>query len=236
MIRILASLVVIAIGGCARAPIVPEIPTTAYRQETSRNYVRGQRMRTNVGDSIIRVKDYHLAQIFLPFMTPTESFSFAPGSSLSFTAGEKYRVLGAMERADRTWVGVSHPVEVNYTILVADDGVIHEEIFRRGLGYRGPYPVNPPTARMKRTVEERVEMSKPYTNYEIIYNGTDKNSLLFTYREFSPEGQARTAFYQNLTYDAKATTIRFKQFRIQVHAASGEEIEFTVLEDDTAGK
>jgi len=193
-------------------------------------------MRANVGDSIIRVKDFYLSQVLLPTMSPTESFSFLPNSTLSFEAGEKYRVLGAMERANKTWVGVSHPVEFNYVILVAEDGVIHDEYLRRGIGFRGPYPVNPPTARMKRTVEERVEASKPYTNYEIIYNGSDKNSLLFTYREFSPEGLARTAFYQNLTYDAKATTIRFKQFRIQVHSASGEEIVFTVLEDDTAAR
>lgn len=42
---------------------------------------------------------------------------------------------------------------------------------------------------------------------------------------------ARTAFYQNLTYDAKSQYIRFKQFKIQIHNATSEEIRFTVIED-----
>jgi hypothetical protein len=234
MSRFVVVAIVAALAGCVRVPVVPTSPISSFRQETSRNYTLRQRAQVNVGDSVIRVKDYYLTQISEPYFTPIESFTFLPALNLTFTQGQRYAIAGSTERAGRTWAMVRHPTEANWRILVSEGGDVHNEAVRIMTGFRGPYAINPSTAKMKRMMgEERIEASKPYTNYEIIYNGTDKASLLFTYREFSPEGLARPAFYQNLTYDAKAPIIRFKKFRIEIHSASNEGIVYTVLEDDS---
>ena len=47
-------------------------------------------------------------------------------------------------------------------------------------------------------------------NYELLYTGVSATGLNLTYREFSPEGLARVAFFQNLTYEAAAKSIAFE--------------------------
>lgn len=223
-----------ALPGCGRMAVSPAAPQSSIRHETSRNYQLGLRKTVSVGDSIIRVRDYYVTRSAAQQMTPTQTFTFAPELNLSFVLGQAYQVAGSTERAGRIWTVVLHPRETNYAILVGENGEIHNEAFWSRTGFKGPLTIKPASARMMRVLgAETIEPSKPYTNYEIIYNGTDKNSILFTYREFSPEGLARAAFFQNLTYDARASTIRFKKFRIEVHSATSEGISYTVLEEDS---
>ena len=68
-------------------------------------------------------------------------------------------------------------------------------------------------------------------SFEIIYTGKNDISLNFTYREFTAEDLARPAFFQNLTYQANAKQIRFKDFVIQIHNVSNEQITYTIIED-----
>lgn len=67
--------------------------------------------------------------------------------------------------------------------------------------------------------------------YELIYSGKNDVSLNATYREYSSDNLARPAFFQNLTYQANAKQIRFKDFVIQVHNVTNEQIIYTILED-----
>jgi hypothetical protein len=76
-----------------------------------------------------------------------------------------------------------------------------------------------------------VKTTKGYENYELLYTGVSATGINLTYREFSPDGLARVAFFQNLTYEATAKSIAFKKFRIAVEAATSESITFTVLAD-----
>jgi hypothetical protein len=91
--------------------------------------------------------------------------------------------------------------------------------------------VEPGGVRMTRVTAEKVITSRGYTNFELIYNGTANQAINLTYREYTPDDVARTAFYQNLTYDSKVESIRFRKLRIQIHSATNEEIDLTVLED-----
>ena len=61
-----------------------------------------------------------------------------------------------------------------------------------------------------------------FINYELLYTGSNASGINLTYREFSPEGLARVAFFQNLTYPADARSITFKQLRIRVERASAD--------------
>jgi hypothetical protein len=67
--------------------------------------------------------------------------------------------------------------------------------------------------------------------YELIYSGKNDVSLNATYREYSSDDLARQAFFQNLTYQANAKQIRFKDFVIQIHNVTNEQITYTILED-----
>jgi len=66
---------------------------------------------------------------------------------------------------------------------------------------------------------------------ELIFAGKNNVSLNTTYKEYSYNDLARPAFFQNLTYQANAQQIRFKDFLIQIHDVTNEQITYTVLED-----
>lgn len=68
-------------------------------------------------------------------------------------------------------------------------------------------------------------------SFELIFAGKNDVSLNTTYKEYSYNDLARPAFFQNLTYQANAKQIRFKEFLIQIHDVTNEQIIYTVLED-----
>jgi hypothetical protein len=73
--------------------------------------------------------------------------------------------------------------------------------------------------------------AKGYVNYEIVFTGKSANQLNFVYREFSREDLARQAFFQNLTYSAEESQIRFRNLQIRVDRVSNEGITYVVLQD-----
>ena len=74
----------------------------------------------------------------------------------------------------------------------------------------------------------------PEVNYELIYGGKDSAGLHITYREYTSEGLAKQAFYQNLNYENNANTIQFKNTNIKILSSDNGKITFKVLEDDFA--
>jgi hypothetical protein len=68
-------------------------------------------------------------------------------------------------------------------------------------------------------------------SYQIIYTGINDVSLNMTYREYTKDDLAKPAFFQNITYKADAKQIRFKDFLIQIHDVTNENITYTILED-----
>ena len=71
----------------------------------------------------------------------------------------------------------------------------------------------------------------PLSSFDLIYVGKNDVSLNITYREYTGDDRARPAFFQNLTYNADAKQIRFKDFLIQIHDVTNEKITYTILED-----
>lgn len=93
----------------------------------------------------------------------------------------------------------------------------------------------------KDTAERSEEKSeaRPLTrndeiNYELIYGGKDATGLHVVYREYTSDGLARQAFFQNLNYESNAKTIRFKNLNLEIGRADNEKIIFKVIEDDIA--
>ncbi len=83
----------------------------------------------------------------------------------------------------------------------------------------------------ERTVIGTVDVSSGYINYELVYSGTDGQSLKISYREYTSDNLARASFYQDLVFNLSQPTIGFRDVVIEVHAASNEAIEYTVISD-----
>jgi len=75
------------------------------------------------------------------------------------------------------------------------------------------------------------ENGKKALMYELIYSGRNDVSLNFTYREYTGADIARPAFYQNVTYQAAAKHIQFKNFKINIIEASNDKIIFSISDD-----
>ncbi len=78
------------------------------------------------------------------------------------------------------------------------------------------------------------EVSTPDVNYELIYGGKDATGLHIAYREYSRDGVARQAFFQNINYERSAQIIQFQNTRIEVLSADNQKIVFRVLEDNVS--
>jgi hypothetical protein len=72
----------------------------------------------------------------------------------------------------------------------------------------------------------------PEINFELIYGGLDATGLHVVYREYTKDGMARQAFYQNLNYEKNAKIIRFKNTKFEIVNADNQKIVFKVVEDD----
>lgn len=236
-------LTALILGGCAMP--ITLVSQRPLREELHyvKNYSIGQPMKVSVGESMIKVQNYWVelteARVAIPDRTTTVTHGLVEGI---LESGKKYPVRGfvSLDNVEYTLVGVpvgtlSADSYVAGTVLVRSDGSLHNQFgfvsgteFSRGL-YTAIY--SDPLTRLIRDTVQNIKTSKGYENFEILYAGKNANGLNLTYREFSPEGVARTAFFQNLTYEADAKSISFKKFRISIEKATSEEIFFYVLAD-----
>lgn len=205
-----------------------------------KSYIVGTVKTVAVGEAVIQVKDYFVTNIGTSAVTPTEDFN-VEGTLVheKFSVGQKLEVKGKV-MIDNIQYSIAKYTGTDYVyqaLLIKDDGTIHTKIGGYSPQAGGfitmiySYTITPPTAKMQRVEQEKIVTEKGYQNYELLYNGSDKNSMYFTYREYNPEGLARTAFYQNLTYESNSKTIRFKGFKINILKSNGEEIKFVITED-----
>lgn len=69
------------------------------------------------------------------------------------------------------------------------------------------------------------------SNFEILYSGRDSDSLRFQYREYTSDNMARDAFSQALTYPRDATTIRFRDYVMEVESVDADSITVRVISE-----
>jgi hypothetical protein len=228
------------LGGCTTA-LQPESPRRLEDQRRFvKNYIVGQPMTVNVGDPMIKFQDFWIETTESPVATPDKTVNLKGGPiDVTLVAGQKYPVRGRMVIEGENYSVVAltdNPVEYR-AVLVKPDGTLHNRVAGANPAYKGlvlavyTLTISDPAARMVRETNQNVKASKGYENFEILYTGTNASGLNLTYREFSPDGLARVAFFQNLTYEAGAKSIAFKKYKIAVDRASSESITFTVLVD-----
>jgi hypothetical protein len=219
------------------------------RHEFRKNYVLGSQTTVNVGEAMVRVQDYWVESTESSVAVPERSVSLKGGLvDVTLTAGAKYPVKGRanIDGKDLTVAAFEEGPLAFRAVLLNADGTLHNRIVTSNIQANGfgslkqgdglipvvyTLTISDPSVRLLREKVDTVKVSKGYENYEIIYTGTNGNALNLTYREFSPDGLARVAFFQNLTYEASARNITFKKIKISVLKSGSDSITFTVLED-----
>lgn len=224
--------------GCTQPlrPVAVESQGVTHKYE--KNYTLNTKQSVFVGEAVIRIKDYYVENVNVPQVEPSEDFSVETGMlKMTYTKGKRYNVSGISTHNGNNYQVVPsdrHTLEWSSpAILIDGSGTVHyaAQTGKTGIIVQPTLNLVPKTARMIFAYEEKVSKTKGYENYELLFNGIDKNSMTFTYREFSPEGLARVAFYQNLTYDSATKVLRFKKFKINVFFANSEGITYSVVED-----
>ena len=121
-----------------------------------------------------------------------------------------------------------------WVILIYDNGIVlNDAIYsfeQKMLFYPLFISVSPIVFEISKNGKGEAERI-PGPTVELIYSGKNDISLNVTYREYTPDNLARTAFFQNITYQADAKQIRFKDFVVKIDDISNEKITYTVLED-----
>lgn len=92
----------------------------------------------------------------------------------------------------------------------------------------GPYELEDTISYRK---VKRIDTSKPFQKAELIFDGTEKNMIIFTYREFANSFE-RPSFSSQIRYYLKKnrpTMISYKNARIKIYKADAQRITYKII-------
>jgi hypothetical protein len=237
------------LASCGRWSAVRPLPAAAQSVPTSerfmeKNYKIGETRTAFIGQEIIRIHPYTKSKrivydknassdgpLYVEMRDRLKNYTLRSDMLKDYLIKEsievenyKYNIIKLLDNNNTEW-----------GILVDDNG----DIFKNGLYsyyhklmlYPNSISITPVIITVSLQKREENENLISGASFEIIYSGKNDISLNVTYREYSSDNMARTAFFQNITYRPDAKDIRFKDFVIQIHDASNEKITYTVLQD-----
>jgi hypothetical protein len=240
--------------GCGqwRAVSIHYMPSSEQVEEKiivyEKNYEIGKTKTVSIGQEIIRVDPYikkTMKNITHPFEKIASSLDSLyieaqyklTNYKIQSDAQKEYSITKYVIIEGRNYniIDLSDNHGSSWGILIDDNGAILKSgiysYYWQMLYYPDTISMTPAKFNVSsRKKKEDVNITKK-APFELIYSGKNDVSLNATYREYTADELARTAFYQNLTYRPDAKNIRFKNFEIQIHDASNEKITYTVLED-----
>jgi hypothetical protein len=229
----------LGLTACAQRPdaLMPLSQQLASAPHVEKSYQLGEPQITYTGAHMVRVKQYVVRTSDVA--VPNTSFSMSPPIPLgSFTGvgGQRYQIAGTALVKGETFYVI--PIQKTGMIagegaaLVRRDGSIFDHpLVTGGLMAPDRFTIDPPSVRFD------IDEVKDYSgrggdnNFELVYSGIIGDNLSILYREYTDNDMARPAFSQELTYDKKASQIRFRNMLIKVSSATSEEIRFTVLSE-----
>lgn len=203
-----------------------------------KNYVIDKRSIAYVGQPVIKVRDYWVNRYMAQrSMSASHDFVVTGGAEkISGQANKNYIIAGEANHKGQTYLILEFP-NYAHVLLIKTDGSVHNEVFFRtqptlAIPILWSFTATPANLKFIRSEGQEIIPGKGELNYELLYGGTDGKMITMTYREFTPDNLARSSFYQNLVFDSKQETIRFRNTVITVHSATNEKIDFTVVSDD----
>lgn len=241
---ILAAIIcsIAALTGCSQK--ITRVSGSSHlgsEQRFDRNYEVGQKMTAYVGQPVIKVKDYKVDRYKKNLMRATQDYTIS-GGGVTFTGDrdEALKVEGETVINGIKYTVLNSPWSKSgdhADLLIKSDGTVHNRILtaaNQSSPHGSPvfsYEAHPIGLRFERVEEEQINVTSGYVNYELIYGGTDGSSIKLTYREYTSENMARSAFFQDLVYEKGQGQIRFRDTVLAVHEATNQEIVYTVISD-----
>lgn len=240
MKKIVILCAVFMIVGCARGQWISAsfTPIPPAPGGFVKNYTLGEKRTAFIGQEIIKVEmcDYFQKT----FTSPQDISANGKYNSKSYdiihsSVNHQYPVEGTVMLDNKNYYvtkGYDRYYSNSWGILILEDGSIHH-----GALYNYDYQmvyisdsivISPRNFNYSTTC---VRGKSSSISFELIFSGKNDVSLNATYKEYTVNDLARPAFFQNLTYQAGAKQIRFKDFIIQVHNATNEQITYTVSAD-----
>ena len=198
-----------------------------------KNYELGAKQTAFIGKEIIHAKEFEestQSAIFLDKVTiefSTKIINFGK-MELSLDKNREYTLRETIKLGE-TYYLLTLPYP-EWKLLISTDGKIYNKsLIRDGYVYTPDKGISIEPNNYKLLLTEK--FVEPLYSFDLIYSGINDVSLNTTYREYTKKNMARPSFFQVLTYNADARTIRFKDFLIQIHDVTNEKITYTILED-----
>lgn len=199
-----------------------------------KNYQLGVKKSAFIGQDIINVKKYNktiLSALSLDRATITARYKFS-NIQLMIDKGSTSTLRETINLGEKYYLLHLPTFWKDWRLLISADGGISNKAL---YSYSDEMVYTPYKEISIEPQNFKLLLKKAYVeplfSYQLIYTGINDVSLNITYREYTGNDYARPAFYQSLTYNADAKQIRFKEFLIQIHNVTNENITYTVLED-----
>tara|TARA_B110000008_G_C16928260_1_gene547651 strand:- start:360 stop:1088 length:729 start_codon:yes stop_codon:yes gene_type:complete len=241
MKKLLLILFVICLAGCSQTVTNSQEKHLGTTHVFDKNYEIGQKQFAYVGQQIIKVKDYYFAEYSSDYMEATSNFKMINSgpviADIIVQKGQKYLVVGEVDiDNEKFMVAAINPnatsYEQNYRFLIKENGEVHNKVMNTNIVmvYNFSFePLSPPF--FQPTTVEKIDTKQGFTNYELIFGGTDGKSISIDYREYTSDNLARPAYSQNLVYEVGSDKIRYNNTVIQIHEVTSEKIVYTVVSD-----
>lgn len=223
--------------------IIPKVEIGEVQRIVDKSYELNEIKTSFVGDEIIRVKDYYISKAKDTKVKSLDDFVISGGNvngtglkvTLQGYANESYDIKGLINYNNQDVYVVQIPdingYNSNYYPLISQSGEFLNKVIAAGFVQPGKLSIVPNATIFNKVITEKTDYTKGYLSQELIYSGRNKNEIKIAYREYTEDGLAKPAFYQDLTYQLKDSIIRFKKIKLEILKASNEQIEFKVIED-----
>jgi len=213
-----------------------------------------------IGQSILKVKDYYVFKGYVKtVLRPTEDFTLtANAPSMLGLSNSRLNISGFKNKSqyesyDKTEVDgilydIIFPADINgnniYGVLVDDSGNVKKNAlhYKKHIVTTGDFELQPSNVKFIKAVFNYDDFlcdaninyggnTCGYINHELIYSGINNVSMNIMYREYTRGYDAKTAFYQNLTFEPKAKQVRFKDYVIDIVEATNDKLVFKISSD-----
>ncbi|MBK8725241.1 MAG: hypothetical protein IPL96_04060 [Holophagaceae bacterium] len=229
------TLVLSILLGCAPPITLAAPPRVKNEHVVDKNYEVGKQISAFIGNPMVKVKDYVVIKNEAAAMESSQSFTLTGGPvRILVNQGDQLRIAGEIVKDGKRLTVLDVP-QMNMQIMVDDAGRPYKDVINDPRGVRVvmvyDFVATPSDVVFTRKISESIQKTGGYQNYEILYSGKTDKSINLTYREYTPDDIARSAFSQNLTYEVDAKSIRFKNIQIELIAVTNEKIDFRVTSD-----
>ena len=204
---------------------------------SNKNYILNEKTSAYVGQPVIKVKDYTANTYESDRMEASSDFVIK-GPVLygnnNFKKTQFFNVIGTTVYAEEEYTLIALPSTNAFQalrLLIDKNGKPHNKIYNVNTAIIYSYSFDPSELVFNFTDINEIDITSGYTNFEIIYSGSDDSKIYLTYREFTSDDLARASFFQDLTYSKSSKKIRFRDISIDVIEASNESITYIVRKD-----